>query len=56
MIMAEGIGVHKGDSYWWGGNLQGAKEYPIELSIQNKLIYSAHEYGPEVHRQKWFFT
>lgn len=41
------------DLYWWGGNLEGAKDYPITLSIPHRLVYSVHEYGPEMHGQRW---
>lgn len=40
---------------WWGGNLRGVKDYPIELgNYQNKLVYSPHDYGPTVYEQPWF--
>ena len=42
------------DTYWWGGNLSGARDNPIKISKPDKLVYSAHEYGPEVHDQDWF--
>ncbi|BCE03288.1 cellulase family glycosylhydrolase [Marinicellulosiphila megalodicopiae] len=43
------------DSYWWGGNLKGVRDYPINFAIDNsKLVYSPHEYGPEVYVQPWF--
>ncbi len=54
LIIVEGVGEFQGDSYWWGGQLMGAAQYPIQLSNQNKLMYSAHEYGPEVAPQDWF--
>ena len=41
---------------WWGGNLRGVKDNPIDLGeFQNKLVYSPHDYGPTVHRQPWFY-
>ncbi len=46
-----------GDYYynWWGGNLRGVKDYPIDLGkYQNKLVYSPHDYGPTVYQQPWF--
>jgi len=46
-----------GDYYfnWWGGNLRGVRDYPINLgSYQNKLVYSPHDYGPTVYQQPWF--
>jgi len=40
---------------WWGGNLRGVKDYPVNLGkYQNKLVYSPHDYGPAVHAQPWF--
>lgn len=40
--------------HWWGGNLEGVKNYPVRLSNPNKLVYSPHEYGPGVVNQPWF--
>ncbi len=42
------------DKYWWGGNLQGVRTNPITLIDNGKLVYTPHEYGPEVHLQDWF--
>ena len=40
---------------WWGGNLRGVKDFPVELGKhQNKLVYSPHDYGPAVYAQPWF--
>ncbi|HZU70636.1 MAG TPA: glycoside hydrolase family 5 protein [Ktedonobacteraceae bacterium] len=54
LIIVEGIDVYQGDSYWWGGNLEGATKYPVRLSEPGKLVYSAHDYGPSVYKQSWF--
>ncbi|MBL3655143.1 cellulase family glycosylhydrolase [Fulvivirga sediminis] len=54
LILVEGIEEHLGDVYWWGGNLIGAAEYPVQLDVPNKLMYSPHEYGPTVYPQDWF--
>ncbi|WP_433207785.1 glycoside hydrolase family 5 protein [Dactylosporangium sp. CS-047395] len=59
LIIVEGIENYKtadgkSDGYWWGGNLQGAKEHPVKLSDQSKLVYSAHDYSPKVWSQTWF--
>lgn len=54
IIMVEGTEEFGESSYWWGGNLQGAKDYPVVLSNPNKLMYSPHEYGPTVFAQEWF--
>lgn len=40
---------------WWGGNLRGVKDYPVDLGeYQNKVVYSPHDYGPTVYEQPWF--
>ncbi len=54
LIVVEGVGQYQGNSYWWGGQLEGAGDFPIQISDQSKLMYSAHEYGPEVATQPWF--
>ncbi len=43
------------DFNWWGGNLRGVADYPVDLGqYQNKLVYSPHDYGPTVYKQPWF--
>ncbi len=42
------------DVYWWGGNLSGVTDYPVVLNVPHHLVYSAHEYGPQMHGQRWF--
>ncbi len=40
---------------WWGGNLRGVADYPINLGKhQDQLVYSPHDYGPTVYQQPWF--
>lgn len=54
LIVVEGIEQFDNDSYWWGGNLMGARQFPVRLSSPDKLVYSAHDYGPSVSWQSWF--
>lgn len=71
LVMVEGIEIYpidtkkngnfsstnSADYYfnWWGGNLRGVKDNPIDLGKhQNKLVYSPHDYGPAVCQQPWF--
>lgn len=54
LIIVEGIENFQGNFYWWGGNLEGAGKYPVQLSVPNRLVYSAHDYGPELWNQSWF--
>ena len=42
------------DCGWWGGNLTKAGQFPVRLSVANRLVYSPHEYGVSVYRQAWF--
>ena len=40
---------------WWGGNLRGVKDNPVDLGKYTKqIVYSPHDYGPLVHPQSWF--
>ena len=40
---------------WWGGNLRGVKDKPVDLGKYTKqIVYSPHDYGPLVYAQSWF--
>jgi aryl-phospho-beta-D-glucosidase BglC (GH1 family)/cellulase/cellobiase CelA1 len=54
LIFVEGIETYNGQSYWWGGNLQGAAQYPVQLNATGRLVYSAHDYPASVYNQTWF--
>jgi endoglucanase len=68
IILVEGIEVYPMEGFtwetageydfyhnWWGGNLRGVAEYPVNLgSHQSRLVYSPHDYGPSVYSQPWF--
>ena len=54
LIIVEGIDRFGGDGYWWGGNLEGARSHPVQLARSDRLVYSAHDYGPPVYPQPWF--
>ncbi|NQZ51007.1 MAG: cellulase family glycosylhydrolase, partial [Moritella sp.] len=62
LIIVEGVEkLHENpdavNSYWWGGNLQGLADKTIDFgspAFNEKLVYSPHEYGPEVYVQPWF--
>jgi len=59
LIIVEGTEIYPDpngtpDIYWWGGNLRGALDYPVRLDLPGRLVYSAHEYGPRMHAQRWF--
>jgi endoglucanase len=63
LIVVEGVSCYGpggatgtgADCNWWGGNLQGAKDFPVRLSNPKKLVYSPHDYGMSVFTgQPWF--
>ena len=56
LIGVEGVQSQSGTtgSAWWGGDLKGVATAPVELNVPNQVIYSPHDYGPEVFNQPWF--
>jgi aryl-phospho-beta-D-glucosidase BglC (GH1 family) len=67
LIVVEGVEAYPMDGYdytncgefttycnWWGGNLRGVAHHPITLSAPDKLVYSVHDYGPDIYVQPWF--
>lgn len=54
LIIVEGVEKQPDDWYWMGGNLAGVAKAPVRLSRPDKLVYSAHDYGPGVFQQRWF--
>jgi len=53
LIIVEGVQYVGGNTYWWGGNLSAAAQAPVRLSRPERLVYSAHDYGPEESGQSW---
>lgn len=54
LIIVEGIQAFNNEFYWWGGNLEGARDFPVRLNVAKRLVYSAHDYGPHEYGQSWF--
>ncbi len=67
LILVEGIEVYPREGFtyadtnkdnywfnWWGGNLRGVADYPVSLGKPGKLVYSPHDYGPDIYVQPWF--
>ncbi|MFF2507798.1 glycoside hydrolase family 5 protein [Streptomyces sp. NPDC058067] len=54
LVFVEGNDKYKDESTWWGGELRGAKDHPVKLKEADKVVYSAHDYGPGVYNQNWF--
>lgn len=41
---------------WWGANLRGVRDCPVDIGEYTKqIVYSPHDYGPEVFKQEWFY-
>ncbi|HTZ59776.1 MAG TPA: cellulase family glycosylhydrolase [Acidobacteriaceae bacterium] len=54
LIFVEGTDEYNNNFYFWGGNLQGVQNSPVQLNVANQLVYSAHDYGPAESSQAWF--
>jgi len=54
LIFVEGNDCYDNYCGWQGGNLEGAAKYPVELPVAGRLVYSAHDYGPDLYPQPWF--
>jgi endoglucanase len=54
LIFVEGTDEYNNNYYFWGGNLQGVQNSPVQLNVANQLVYSAHDYGPAESPQAWF--
>ncbi|MET7483427.1 cellulase family glycosylhydrolase [Streptomyces sp. NPDC005538] len=54
LIFVEGVQTYAGVSGWWGGNLMGAGQYPVQLTVPGRVVYSAHDYATSVAQQSWF--
>ncbi|EEY56199.1 endoglucanase, putative [Phytophthora infestans T30-4] len=39
---------------FWGEDLQAAGQHPVELCVDNRLVYCPHTYGPAVSWQPYF--
>lgn len=54
LIFVEGTDYYDGIGDWWGGNLIGVASHPVILNTAQRLVYSAHDYGPDLFSQTWF--
>jgi endoglucanase len=54
LIFVEGNDCYDGTCGWQGGNLMGAATNPVALNVADQLVYSAHDYGPNLYAQPWF--
>ncbi len=49
LIFVEGNDCYNGTCGWQGGNLMGVATNPVTLNVANQLVYSAHDYGPNLY-------
>ncbi len=54
LIFVEGNDCYNNSCAWQGENLSGVASNPVVLSVSNQLVYSAHDYGPNLYNQPWF--
>ena len=54
LVFVEGVDCYSGVCGWQGGNLIGVSSHPVTLSVTSQLVYSAHDYGPNLFQQSWF--
>jgi chitinase len=54
LIIVEGVENGPSGSDWWGGNLSAAGQYPVELNVPGRLVYSPHDYPNSIYPQQWF--
>jgi endoglucanase len=54
LIFVEGNDCYNGDCAWEGEMLMGVATHPVVLNVPNQLVYSAHDYGPNLYQQPWF--
>jgi acetyl esterase/lipase len=62
LIIVEGVQVYvdpsgkKVSGGLWGSNLSGVRYAPVRLIRPGQLVYSVHEYGPQMWQGDWFNT
>jgi endoglucanase len=54
LIIVEGNDRYNNSFTWWGGMLRGVASRPVVLNVANRVVYSAHDYGPHLANQPWF--
>lgn len=54
LVFVEGTDCYDNTCGWQGANLIGAGAHPVKLGVAHRLVYSAHDYGPNLYGQPWF--
>ncbi len=53
LICVQGMHEYDGQTGWWGAVHMGVKDHPLALAVANRLVFSIHDYGPNVWVQPW---
>jgi chitinase len=53
LVLVEGVAEYGGETFWWGGDLRGVADRPIDLDRPEQLVYSPHVYSGDVADQPW---
>jgi endoglucanase len=56
LIFVQGVECYRGDCFWWGGNLEGVAHAPVRLNVPNQVVYSPHDYPPDVFAMPYFYA
>jgi endoglucanase len=54
LIFVEGTDRYESDCTFWGSNLEGVRNSKVVLILPNRVVYSAHDYGPSEYHHPWF--
>jgi len=54
LVFVQGVDRQGNSLYWWGGDLRGVANFPVQLTVPNRVVYSPRDYGPEVYNQEYF--
>ncbi|OQR91799.1 cell 5A endo-1,4-betaglucanase [Thraustotheca clavata] len=53
LTMDDGTVIKYAD--WWGSGLHKAKDFPVEFTTSNKLVWAPHFYNPGVYPMDYFY-
>ncbi len=54
LIVVEGVEKQSTGSTWWGGGLADAGDAPVSLAVDDRVVYSPHDYPASIYAQTWF--
>lgn len=56
LIFVEGNHLFDNKWYWVGGNLKGVADNPVDLNVDNRVVYSPHDYPYSVQNVPWLLN